>query len=136
MGAGRFSGSPWHISHLHMAEGDTRRHRSRCAYYDRETKRCSAYCSGCLGASHCGPYRERRPDVAGAPSRKERSAEAVRTRTVPAASFRRGERVVHKSFGDGIVVSADGDRVTVRFPSGGEKTFLVSAVAGGLLRPA
>jgi len=46
-------------------------------------------------------------------------------------------RVRHAAWGDGIVMSYDGEQVTVLFESVGYKTLLVPAVeAQGLLEPA
>lgn len=53
----QMSGTPWHINKYMRGEGDERRHRSRCIYYNKHEKHCSKYYSTCYGASHC-PYYE------------------------------------------------------------------------------
>ena len=57
-------GTPSHITYLSKKENDDRRHRSRCIYYDKDTKHCLApkgSYSGirCPGSSHCTQYFER-----------------------------------------------------------------------------
>ena len=58
------SGTPWHVERIHNDDpGDSRRHRSRCAYYDKESKHCAKAYGVCVGASHCKLYREKRADL-------------------------------------------------------------------------
>ena len=57
MGLSDLYGEPWHIEHYHREEGDEKRHRSKCCYYNKETKYCSYYLSKCYGASHCNYYK-------------------------------------------------------------------------------
>ncbi len=53
------SGTPWHISYGDkIKENDKRRHKSKCRYYDRKTKKCNMYFSVCFGSSHCEYYSE------------------------------------------------------------------------------
>ena len=54
----RLQGTPWQIGYISMSDADKRRHRSRCYYYDRKTKRCLWRCGRCAGASHCPAYKE------------------------------------------------------------------------------
>ncbi len=49
-------GVPWHIEKLHRKEGDQKRHRSRCVYYDRGECEKSVICGG---SAHCSNYREK-----------------------------------------------------------------------------
>lgn len=56
-------GTPSHIGYLKMKEGDVRRHRSRCAEYDKKKNVCMCVKSPyftihCGGASHCKFYCE------------------------------------------------------------------------------
>lgn len=56
-------GTPSHLEYLHMKEGDTRRHKSRCAEYDNKKSVCMCTSSAnfllkCSGSSHCKYYRE------------------------------------------------------------------------------
>lgn len=52
------TGSPWHVEKFVKAENDTRRHRSRCVFYDKEEKYCYKQVGVCIGASHCKDYKE------------------------------------------------------------------------------
>lgn len=54
----RMTGIPWHVEKYTRQEGDDRRHRSRCIYYDKKEKHCSKTYSVCYGASHCNYYDE------------------------------------------------------------------------------
>ena len=56
-------GTPSHIEYLKMADGDKRRHRSRCVEYDKKKEVCMCVKSPyftirCGGASHCKYYAE------------------------------------------------------------------------------
>lgn len=55
--------APYHIGYVLMDESDTRRHKSRCSYYDRELKVCKYagspyYERQCGSSSHCRCYTE------------------------------------------------------------------------------
>ena len=52
------SGTPWHVERFTRAEGDERRHRSRCKYYHKEDSYCSKEIGRCRGAAHCKFYQE------------------------------------------------------------------------------
>lgn len=51
-------GTPNHIEYLHLKEGEKHRHKSKCRYYDKTTKRCGRYFFRCIGSSHCDGYKE------------------------------------------------------------------------------
>lgn len=53
---GDLTGSPWHVEKFTRAEGDDRRHRSRCKYYN--DKGCDYY-GRCKGSAHCDIYKEK-----------------------------------------------------------------------------
>ena len=50
------SGVPWHIETLRMSEDDSRRHKSRCIYYEKG--KCSININ-CYGSVRCKHYKER-----------------------------------------------------------------------------
>ena len=52
-----FTGVPWHTERMVRAEGDPRRDRRHCVYYDKESRYCSKYKESCHGSAHCGYYR-------------------------------------------------------------------------------
>lgn len=61
-----FIDTPNHIGFLSMEEDDTRRHRSRCNYFDKGSKECKHanspfYTRKCGGSSHCLCYEEMLP---------------------------------------------------------------------------
>lgn len=60
----RNMGTPSHVEYLHMAEGDKKRHKSRCIEYDKKNSTCRCvkspyYTSRCGGSSHCQYYKEK-----------------------------------------------------------------------------
>lgn len=60
----RNMGTPSHVEYLHMAEGDKKRHKSRCIEYDKRSATCRCvkspyYTSRCGGSSHCQYYKEK-----------------------------------------------------------------------------
>ena len=61
MGIGHMQGTPWHVEGMNLNEGEDRRHRSRCIYYNNH--RCTSLGRKCIGSSHCPIYEEGRPDV-------------------------------------------------------------------------
>ena len=54
----RMVGSPWHVEKMVRQEGDPRRHRSRCIYYDKKNSHCPKVVGKCVGAAHCTYYEE------------------------------------------------------------------------------
>lgn len=50
-------GTPMHVGY--MKSHDSRRHKARCIYYNKETKSCLYYTRKCPGSSHCEKYMER-----------------------------------------------------------------------------
>lgn len=53
------NGTPWHVERVHNNNpDDSRRHRSRCVFYDPKAKYCSKQMGDCYGASHCKYYKE------------------------------------------------------------------------------
>lgn len=57
---GRMQGTPWHVEQMHRSEGDSRRHRARCIYYDKNQKLCVLWKNKkCYGTAHCSRYKEK-----------------------------------------------------------------------------
>lgn len=52
------NGTPWHVETLHKDEDDDRRHRSRCAYYNKDHM-CTYYATKCIGSNKCDAYKEK-----------------------------------------------------------------------------
>lgn len=52
------TGCPWHVEKMVRQEGDSRRHRSRCIYYNKKESHCSKVVGKCVGAAHCSYYDE------------------------------------------------------------------------------
>ena len=55
------TGTPWHIEKMVRAEGDPRRHRSRCCYFRKTDTYCTSYKKRCIGSAHCNRYNEDGP---------------------------------------------------------------------------
>ena len=55
----RSEGFPSHVEALHMSEGDTKRHRTKCEHYCNNPKGyCHKYGGRCRGSAHCKHYCE------------------------------------------------------------------------------
>ena len=56
----RLESEPWHVTTLRREEGDERRHKSYCSYYEDSRCKCirSDYMNKrCGGSSHCSYYK-------------------------------------------------------------------------------
>lgn len=60
MGISHMQGTPWHIEGMNLNEGEDRRHRSRCIYYNNH--KCTSLGRKCIGSSHCPIYEEKPMD--------------------------------------------------------------------------
>ena len=104
------TGTPWHVERFARAEGDEKRHSHRCKYFRSENKYCKYYCEKCRGATHCDYYQERNQRV------EPCEEEPVKDEPPVKASYLSvGDKVKHKTFGDGYVIKVDGDTVTIAF---------------------
>lgn len=56
MGINNFTGSPWHLEKVHRAEGDDRRYKGRCKYYEYDNKMCKYRMTKCIGSAYCTIY--------------------------------------------------------------------------------
>lgn len=71
MGVSNLQGTPWHVEQVHRKEGDDRRHKSRCLFYNPITKQCKDRWK-CNGSRYCRDYeplseedfRQRQEDTA------------------------------------------------------------------------
>ena len=120
MGVSKMTGTPWHVERFIREDGDDRRHRSRCIYYQKSDAHCNQYSGKCRGSAHCAYYREYDPDAEMGTEPKP----AVKKPEIPKWEGKRmfpaGCRVRHKSFGTGIVLEVTEGRVKVKFDSGKE----------------
>ena len=55
MGVSNLQGTPWHVEQAHRKEGDDRRHKSRCMFYNPITKQCKDNWK-CNGSRYCRDY--------------------------------------------------------------------------------
>ncbi len=125
------NGAPWHVERAHRQEGDIRRHRSRCLYYDTYDKKCSQYLSSCIGAAHCKKYiqRERVQGDYTPPIKTAKTIDynkiTIEKQNVPqqneAVKINVKDTINHKIFGKGKVISIEGSVATVQFASGVKK---------------
>lgn len=56
MSISRLTGTPWHTEQMHRSEGDERRYKGRCKYYNYQGGRCIYRCQKCSGSAHCDYY--------------------------------------------------------------------------------
>ncbi len=50
-------GTPCHVGYMKSTE--PRRHKARCIYYEKESKKCTYYLYKCVGSSRCEKYHEK-----------------------------------------------------------------------------
>ncbi len=135
MGVNRLTGTPWHVEKFTRNEGDDRRHRSRCAYYQRSDGSCIRYCERCRGSAHCYYYKERVPGSEEPAAPLKQKKEERMSDQEGRMRFPVGSRVVHKSYGPGTVKKIADGRITVSFDKGREVMLgLDICVRGRLLR--
>ncbi len=56
MGVKHLAGTPWHKEQMHRQEGDDRRYKGRCKYYEYDGNGCKRRCGRCIGSAHCEEY--------------------------------------------------------------------------------
>ncbi len=104
------TGTPWHVERFARAEGDEKRHSHRCKYFRFDGKHCKYYSEKCRGAAHCDYYLER--DKIEEPEAEEPVKEEE---PVKSSYLSSGDKVKHKTFGEGYVIKVDEDTVTIAF---------------------
>ena len=57
MSISQLTGTPWHKERVHRAEGDDRRYKGRCKYFNYESESCSKAAGKCHGSAHCDYYK-------------------------------------------------------------------------------
>ena len=131
MGINRLTGTPWHIEKYTRDEFDDRRHRSRCAYFQKSDAYCSRYSEKCRGSAHCPYYKEKDDGVANisedgsdeedaAPVFKSKKKIQKFSDRESMNLFQVGSRVIHKTYGTGTVKKVGGGKVTIAFDKGRE----------------
>ena len=139
MGVNRMTGTPWHTEQLRIGEEDSRRHRSRCKYYNHTTKRCSKMVDKCIGSTYCENYeedpikqkeREKRELINELQNRlnNELSARKKQEEQKPVLQPARNylieypvnSRVIHEKYGKGLVKNHLGGKLTIQLDNGKE----------------
>ena len=124
-GVNRLTGIPWHIERYTREDGDDRRHRSRCIYYQKSDTYCSHVVGKCCGSAHCSYYTEFPPeDCEDTPSetkdvfKKHEMSDFESRRLFPI-----GCKVRHIKYGSGTVKKILDGKIVVEFKDEAEKTF-------------
>lgn len=52
----RMTGTPWHKERVHREDGDERRYKGRCQYYQYDKNYCKYLFGRCIGSAHCDYY--------------------------------------------------------------------------------
>lgn len=131
------SGTPWHIENIHMAGNDDRRHRSRCAYFQKAKSQCSIKNERCIGSSHCSAYREVEPEIERsyvAPPSFEKKKQ--RSGMENCLTVSKGDYVVSAKYGRGLVTDVfRNGNIKVDFLDGtDEKVFFQEALLDGRIQ--
>lgn len=119
------SGSPWHVEKMVRKEGDSRRHRSRCIYYNKSNKYCTKVVGKCVGSAHCSYYEEC--------FREEFEQNEVRDKQVITNVEQDnklklgmkivGRKIIHNKYGKGKITKITGNKVDILFESGKTASF-------------
>lgn len=131
------SGTPWHVERVHNEdENDSRRHRTRCMYYDKETKHCKRQYGMCVGASQCNVYREKTEDLIIDQDTGDGSTvkEGNNPKSEVSGINYIGQQVIHTTFGQGEIIAQDREnRIQVCFSDGAVKEFSAPKCFGSYL---
>ena len=119
----KINGTPWHITYVGLKEGEKKRHRSRCQYYNGSNNYCQKWHRKCTGSAHCKYYKEipqeepaNTPPVApSAPNQSPMSTAQVSSLEEKMASFKKGDSVLHKKYGYGKILSFSKGTVRIEF---------------------
>ena len=136
------SGVPWHVETIKKGEGDERRHKGRCVYYNNETHQCSKFIMLCIGSAHCDYYKER-PIKAGEYQHRKNKGNHhnkdgnklerkdlqmdfngdnktgdAKKEIKPNKIFYLGCRINHKKFGSGTIIAYKSSELIVDFDNG------------------
>lgn len=120
------------IEYLHRTEGDIRRHKVHCIYYDNANGYCHKLVRKCTGSAHCDHYQEkavieREEYKSTMPTDEQKKAiKAADERRLRAYIERVKKKTVieHRLKGNGRLISVDGDTLVVRFLSDGKELSL------------
>ncbi len=129
------SGTPWHVSGLRMSDGDSKRHRSRCAYFEKEGIRCTVRRTVCIGSAHCDLYREgtaKNKVISPAITKPQEQKRAIdknsRTQTTrKELVIKPGEVVTHRTYGECKIISVNKNSVRVIDEDGIKRHFSIDA---------
>ncbi|MBY5033644.1 hypothetical protein K6V78_00910 [Streptococcus gallolyticus] len=117
MGLGQLTGTSWHVGKFTRSEGDEKRHRGRCQFFEKGL--CLKLENRCQGSARCAIYRERRADF---------QEELPTFRQVLEKQFYRGRMVVHPQFGAGQIKDLTDEKLIVTFYGDKTMTFALQFV--------
>ena len=123
------SGTPWHVTSIGLKDGEKKRHRSRCIYFQKEGVHCSVRNTVCIGSAHCNIYREKESqyDEESFPDVQEKWSEENTERDI---TIKKGERITHKKYGECLILSVKNNSVKLLLDDGGEiKTNITSLLS-------
>ena len=55
----QMTGTVWHVEKMIRKEGDDRRHKTRCVYFNHKDQLCIYRAIRCPGSAHCKYYEEK-----------------------------------------------------------------------------
>lgn len=85
MGISQLQGTPWHLEQVHRKDGDERRHKSRCQFYNPLTKQCKDRWE-CRGSRYCQEYIQLSEE-----DFRQRQEEAAEAKRLLARGYSSGE---------------------------------------------
>lgn len=134
-GINRLTGTPWHVERYAREDGDERRHRSRCIYYQKPDAYCSQIVGKCRGAAYCSYYTEFLPEEFENTRTEitETSKKQIMSDYEGKRLFPIGCKVHHAKYGSGTVKKISDGKIIIDFGNGNEKTFGLDFCTGANL---
>ena len=83
MGVNQMTGQPWHKERIHRADGDARRYKGRCQFFDYDGNFCDKKKIPCYGSAHCEEYDPLTDEEYNAKRHKYQRDKAKNTLSVP-----------------------------------------------------
>ena len=123
----QLTGSPWHVEKWTREEGDDRRHKSRCVYFERARNYCNRNYSRCCGSAHCKYYKVVDNEEIAEPLPKK---EIIKQASKGMENvFYVTQKVKSRAFGFGIIIDISSNIMTIHFENGEVKKFDVKTCA-------
>ena len=118
--------TPSQIVFVKMKDNDSKRHKSRCLFYNSRTGLCMHHQFKCYGSSHCDSYDEKEIKTNNfniTPSPKKSTKQKITNTIIDVENFKKVNTfITHKTWGRGKIIGISEKHINVEFDSGQYKT--------------